>query len=194
MSKFRKLEQLGYWRFFLLLFLAGFILGILFVNLVWNFRTQDIDTLSLFSVGEGVGIRIPAGGYLWYLMQRRMGIAVIYHLLGITVLGTVVVIAGLLWIGFLSGSLAAIAILQLGMKGFAVLTAACVPQVFLYLPAGLFFQTVVYQMSEKSIGGWNRKLYKKYLLNCLAALAVMFCGVLLECYVNPYLLNFVFNL
>ena len=31
MGKFRKSEQLAYWRFFLLLFLAGFVLGIVFV-------------------------------------------------------------------------------------------------------------------------------------------------------------------
>ena len=51
MGKFRKSEQLAYWRFFLLILLAGFVLGIIFVNLVWRYRTQDIDTLSLFSTG-----------------------------------------------------------------------------------------------------------------------------------------------
>ena len=194
MGKFRKSEQLAYWRFFLLLFLAGFVLGIIFVNLVWRYRTQDIDTLSLFSTGEGVSVQVHTSGYLWYLVQKRMGMLGVYHLVGVTVLGTVLVIAGLLWMGFLSGALAAIAILQLGLKGFAVLVAACVSQIFLYLPAGLFYLTSVYQMSEKSRGadGLNRKLYKGYLLNCLAPLAVIFCGILLECYVNPYILNLVF--
>ena len=196
MEKFRKTEQLSYWRFFLLVFLGGFVLGILFVNMVWNCRTQDIDTLSLFSAGEGGSLQIRTRGYLWYLVQKRTGILWLYHFAGITRLGTAAVIAGLLWLGFLSGTLASIAILQLGLKGFAVITASCVPQVFIYIPAGLYYLTAVYQMSEKSLGmdGVIKKLYKGYLLRCLAALAAVFCGILLECYVNPYILNVILKM
>ena len=191
MGKFRKSEQLAYWRFFLLLFLAGFVLGIVFVNLVWRFRTQDIETLSLFSSGEGGRTAAPLPGYLWYLTQKRMGIMLVWHLTGITILGTFLVAAGLLWTGFLCGTLSAIAVLQLGLRGIAVLTAAFLPQIFLYVPAGLWYLTCVWQMSEKSREGGrlNGRLYKGFLLSCLAPLAVFFCGILVECYVNPYILD-----
>ena len=192
MGKFRRSEQLSYWRFFLLLFLAGFVLGIIFVNLVWQFRTQDIETLSLFSSGEGNEIYAPLPGYLWYLVQKRMGMLVIYHLAGITILGFFLVVAGLLWTGFLAGTLAAVAVLQLGVRGLAVLAVAFLPQILLYVPAGLYYFACVCQMSEKCRAGGRLtgKSYKQYLLKCLASSAVIFCGVLLECYVNLYIVNF----
>lgn len=192
MGKFQKSGQQAYWRFFLLLFLAGFVTGIIFVNLVWRFRTQDIETLSLFSTGEAYEAAAPLPGYLWYLMQKRLGILLVWHLAGITVLGIYLVAAGLLWTGFLGGTLAAVAVLQLGIRGLAVLAAAFLPQIFLYVPAGLAYLTCVWQMSEKSRSGGKLtgKSYKSYLLGCLAPLAVFVCGILTECYVNPYIANF----
>ena len=92
-------------------------------------------------------------GYLWYLTKKRGGTLLVLHALGITVLGKLAIAAGLLWSGFLGGTLAAIAVLQLGAKGLAVLTAAAVPQIFVYLPAGLFYLTSVWRMSARSWAG-----------------------------------------
>lgn len=194
MGKFRKSDELLYWRFFLLLYLAGFAAGILFVNLAWKYRTGDLEALTLFSIQGGTEIRTD--GYLWYLVRERGGILLAAHALGITVLGSYAVIAGLLWTGFLGGTLAAIAVLQLGLRGLAVLVAAAVPQIFLYLPAGLFYLGTVYRMSEKSRAGQklSGKRYREYLITCLAGLALIFCGVLLECYVNPYILNLILGI
>ena len=122
MGKFRKSEELLYWRFFLLLYLAGFAAGILFVNLAWRYRTGDLETLTLFTLQGSGTLRME--GYLWYLTKKRGGTLLVLHALGITVLGKLAIAAGLLWSGFLGGTLAAIAVLQLGAKGLAVLTAA----------------------------------------------------------------------
>ena len=121
----------------------------------------------------------------WTLLK---GIVVI---LGFTVLGSYAVIAGLLWVGFLGGVLAAVVVLQLGLGGLVLLGAASVPQVLVYVPAGFFFQTVVYRMSERSRleGAAGRGKYREYLLACTAGMALIFCGVLAECYVNPYILH-----
>ena len=71
MGKFRKSEELRYWRFFLMLYLAAFAAGILFVNLVWKYRTRDLEALTLFSIQGGGQIRLE--GYLWYLAKKRGG-------------------------------------------------------------------------------------------------------------------------
>ena len=131
MGKFRKSEEPLYWRFFLLLYLAGFAAGILFVNLAWRYRTGDLETLTLFTLQGSGTLRME--GYLWYLTKKRGGTLLVLHALGITVLGKLAIAAGLLWSGFLGGTLAAIAVLQLGAKGLAVLTNryafhACVKQ------------------------------------------------------------------
>lgn len=194
MGKFRKSDELLYWRFFLLLYMAGFAAGIIFVNLAWKYRTRELEALTLFSLQGSSEIRTE--GYLWYLVRERGGMLLAAHALGVTVLGSYAVIAGLLWTGFLGGTLAAIAVLQLGMKGLAVLVAASVPQIFLYLPAGLFYLGTVYRMSERSRAGekLSGRGYREYLMASAAGLALIFCGILLECYVNPHLLNAVLGL
>ena len=93
--------------------------------------------------------------------------------------------------GFLGGVLAAVVVLQLGLGSLVLLGAASVPQVLVYVPAGFFFLTVVYRMSERSRleGAAGRGKYREYLLACTAGMALIFCGVLAECYVNPYILH-----
>ena len=194
MGKFRKSEELLYWRFFLLLYLAGFAAGILFVNLAWRYRTGDLETLTLFTLQGSGTLRME--GYLWYLTKKRGGTLLVLHALGITVLGKLAIAAGLLWSGFLGGTLAAIAVLQLGAKGLAVLTAAAVPQIFVYLPAGLFYLTAVWRMSARSWAGEKlaEGTYRDYLMTSGAGLALIFCGILLECYVNPHVLEAVLGI
>lgn len=190
----RKSEELLYWRFFLLLYLAGFAAGILFVNLAWRYRTGDLETLTLFTLQGSGTLRME--GYLWYLTKKRGGTLLVLHALGITVLGKLAIAAGLLWSGFLGGTLAAIAVLQLGAKGLAVLTAAAVPQIFVYLPAGLFYLTSVWRMSARSWAGEKLAAgtYRDYLMTSGAGLALIFCGILLECYVNPHVLEAVLGI
>ena len=189
MGKFRKSDDLLYWRFFLILYLTGFAVGIVFTNLAWEYRPGDLDALTVFSLQEG--LRIRGSGYLWYLTRKRCGSLLLPALLGFTVLGSYAVIAGLLWVGFLGGVLAAVVVLQLGLGGLVLLGAASVPQVLVYVPAGFFFLTVVYRMSERSRleGAAGRGKYREYLLACTAGMALIFCGVLAECYVNPYILH-----
>ena len=69
MGKFRKSDDLLYWRFFLILYLTGFAVGIVFTNLAWEYRPGDLDALTVFSLQEGV--RIRGSGYLWYLTRRN---------------------------------------------------------------------------------------------------------------------------
>ena len=189
MEKFRKSEDLLYWRFFLLLYLAGFAAGIVFANLAWPYRSHDLDALTAFQMRGEVEVR--GTGYLWYLARKRCGLLLPAHVLGLTVLGSYAVMAGLLWTGFLGGILSAIAVLQLGIGGLLLLALSLVPQILIYVPAGLFYLTKVARMSEKSRadGRMGGRSYREYLLSCTAGLALIFCGVLVECYVNPWILN-----
>ena len=160
-------------------------MGIVFTNLAWEYRPGDLDALTVFSLQEGV--RIRGSGYLWYLTRKRCGSLLLPALLGFTVLGSYAVIAGLLWVGFLGGVLAAVVVLQLGLGSLVLLGAASVPQVLVYVPAGFFFLTVVYRMSERSRleGAAGRGKYREYLLACTAGMALIFCGVLAECLCKP---------
>ncbi len=92
----------------------------------------------------------------------------LYPLPGLTALGGYLVLAGLLWTGFLGGVLSAMAVLQLGVRGLLFLSAAVLPQALIYVPASLFYLTAVYRMSEKSrlAGGPERKKYREYFLAC----------------------------
>ena len=77
-----------------------------------------------------------------------------------------------------------------------MLTAAAVPQIFVYLPAGLFYLTAVWRMSARSWAGEKLAAgtYRDYLMTSGAGLALIFCGILLECYVNPHVLEAVLGI
>lgn len=178
----------------MILYLAGFALGIIFVNLVWEHRSRDLEALTVFRIQGDPGVR--GSGYLCYLIRRRLGVMLLYPLPGLTALGGYLVLAGLLWTGFLGGVLSAMAVLQLGVRGLLFLSAAVLPQALIYVPASLFYLTAVYRMSEKSrlAGGPERKKYREYFLACGAGMALVLCGVFLECYVNPMVLRWVSEL
>lgn len=183
----------GYWKFFLLLYLAGFGAGIVFTNLVWKYRLQDLEALTAFRFQTNLD---TAGtGYLWYLIRKRCGSLLVWHVLGLTAAGSYAAAAGAVWAGFLGGILSAAAILQLGLTGIGLLAAASFPQAVLYAPAGLFYLSRISGMSARCREGIRitRKKYKEYLLACGAGISIILCGVMLEYYVNPYFMSMFFR-
>ena len=76
--KFIKREFFPFWKLFLLLFAAGFVLGTVFANLAYQNRGQDVTELQMFSL-EAVGSAVPdSKDYFFYLLPRRLaGMAVL---------------------------------------------------------------------------------------------------------------------
>lgn len=189
--KFIKREFFPFWKLFLLLFAAGFVLGTVFANLAYQNRGQDVTELQMFSL-EAVGSAVTdSKDYFFYLLPRRLAGMAVLQVIGATVLGVPLVIAELLGYGFFFGTFLGIALLQNGIRGMLLFAAALLPQYLLYVPAAFGMFTVICYMSGQVIQR-NRFFGKKavqYSLWCLLFLTVVLWGILLECYVNPLILQ-----
>lgn len=87
MRKFIKREFFPFWKLFLLLFAAGFVLGTVFANLAYQNRGQDVTELQMFSL-EAVGSAVPdSKDYFFYLLPRRLAGMAVLQVIGATVLG-----------------------------------------------------------------------------------------------------------
>lgn len=196
MKKIIRREFIPYWKFFVLLFLAGFVLGTVFVNVAYRNRGQDVAALQLFSletVGNGT---LDYEKYFFFLLPGRLGGMAAVQVIGATVLGPALVIAGLLAQGFLCGTFLGTALLQNGVKGMLLFLAALFPQCLLYIPAVLGMFTVISVMAGQVVqkGRFFGKGALRYCLWCLLFFTVTLWGVLVECYVNPAVLEWLLKI
>ncbi len=191
MKKFIRRELFPYWKFFLLLFAGGFVLGTVFANLAYQYRGQDVAKLQLFTL-EAVASSAPdSKPYFFYLLPRRLAGMAVLQVIGATVLGTPLVIAELLMYGFFCGTFLGIALLQNGILGMVLFAAALLPQYLIYVPAALGMFTVICCLSGQVVQR-NRFFGRKAVQYCLWSLLVLttvLWGILLEAYVNPLFLH-----
>ena len=163
----------------ILLFMAGFLGGILYTNLISRDYVAALGIFSDYFLNQYIQTDIERSSFLWYLIKVRM-----VPLLGVILLaGTRVrraaVIAVLLWTGFLCGMIFTSASLKMGARGIALCIAALFPQAVFYgvgyavLLTGLYYYPKV---------GWN---FQK----TIAVLLAICMGVAVECYINPVLVK-----
>ena len=74
---------------FLFVFLAGFLGGILFANVAWNFRRSAVTALNLLSVGSAGSIANSDTSYLRYLAGIRMRAPILLMVSGVTACGMI---------------------------------------------------------------------------------------------------------
>ena len=182
-----RFTRMPYGSLFLFVFLAGFLGGILFANVAWNFRRSAVTALNLLSVGSAGSIANSDTSYLRYLAGIRMRAPILLMISGVTACGMIAVYLGLLWYGFLGGLLCSAALLQLGVSGMLKLLFSLLVPVGCYVPVTIILLNQVFQMSERSGRKevLNIREYGRYLLICLVLLAAYGIGILAECYVNP---------
>lgn len=175
--------------------MAGFVLGTIFANLAYQNRGQDVAELQLFSLEAASSISIDGRDYFFYLLPRRlMGMAFL-QVIGATALGTPLVIAELLMYGFFWGTFLGIVLLQNGIRGMFLFGVALLPQYLVYVPAFFGMYTVICCMSgqvmRKNIFFGRKAL--QYCLWSVLFLTVVLWGILLEAYVNPLFLQWIFK-
>ncbi|WP_230397785.1 stage II sporulation protein M [Novisyntrophococcus fermenticellae] len=188
---FYKFTRMPYGSIFLFLFLAGFLGGILFANVAWNIRPSAITGLNLLSAGTWITVDGSVKDYLKYLAGVRMKAPVMLMILGLTSFGMAAVYLGLLWYGFLGGLLCSAALLQLGLRGMLKLFGCLLLPMIFYVPAIALLLNQAFMMSEKSSRKEveNMGEYGRYLMLCILILAIFGLGILVECYVNPLLIE-----
>lgn len=192
MKKLLGLENIPYWKMFFLLYLGGFLTGIVFANLTWRYRIEDLNLIRRSSFSDFAQKKINYENYFYYLIPKRLLVPAILLVAGVTVFGLILVILRILWLGFLAGTLMSIFVLQNGIFGAGNFVLGIFPQVLWNIPLTALIFLKCYQMSQDV---WKGKslTYRQlgnYLLWAAAFFICLLWGCLLEAYLNPRLIGF----
>ena len=174
---FVRIQENG--KHFVLYFMLGFCSGILYANLFAKEYIISMGILSEYFLNQYSADEIQMGEYLWYVARIRLAPLLLLGALGCTKLRKGVVAAFILWTGFSSGLLFTSAVIKMGVKGIILFLIAFVPQ-FLFYAAG-YLALLWYLYTYPQIR-WN-------LAKTVIFLLLLLVGILLECYVNPVIMQ-----
>lgn len=178
-----------------ILFVAGFVFGILLPNLLWKTELEEKGLPGLYLLTRA-GRGLPANPeYFLYVLKNRGSIYILVMLCGLSVFGLPVSVTAGVWMGFLMGAVVTVSLLEFGVEGMFLAGALFLPQYIIYVPASLALYQRSFQISVKC---WkNQRLTaserKEYGVFCAIEGALLAVGMFLESYINPFLIEMVMD-
>ena len=167
-------------RKFLVLFcMVGFFFGIIYANLISKDYITSKGIFNDFFLNQYSQTEIDVAEYIWYVAKIRIEPVILAGTLGCTKLRKAVVAAILLWTGFSGGMLMTSAVLKIGLKGLILCLVALMPH-FLFYIAG--YMILLWYLFTYPNARWN-------LSKTVSMVLFIAVGILLECYVNPVLMQ-----
>ena len=159
--------------------MAGFLAGILYANVLAADEIAGIGIFQEYFLGRFSGVEILSADYIWYIARIRAVPLFLLAALGPTKLRKASAAVFLAWTGFSLGLIMTAAVLKMGGKGLVLCLIALTPHLFFYAAGYLILLWYLFRYPEVR---WN--LSKTV---CMAFLILT--GFLLECYVNPVLMQ-----
>lgn len=185
------------------LFMIGFFMGILLVNLgheTWisNGSLLGTDMMSRLKSSR------PAGeSMVGYILRHRLSVVCVLGLVSTTMIGMPVLGAYICYTGLAAGCLLSVAVVRYGIRGLLFMAGVLLPQAVLLIPAyiGLFLWAADVNRTlyapKTQMEGYERFSHRFYLrkgVQIAGITAVVIIGCLLESYVNPGILHFVLKI
>ena len=164
---------------FLVFFMPGFLLGIIYVNFIAANYMAEPGIFSEYFLDQFASMTIDAREYIWYLLRVRVLPYLALTVLAFTKVRKMAAVLFLFWTGISGGILISSAVANLGIRGSLLCAAGLLPQFLLYIPAYL---VLLWYCCTAPQNRWNRQ---KTLFVALA----MATGILLELYVNPVIVK-----
>lgn len=164
----------------MLVFLAGFVLGIGAICLFSEglvLQSGFLDAAALDSVRY---LKINRNGLFLYSLRQRMGMAAFLVLLSAAGIAGAGICLLLVWCGISAGAVLTVFSMRYGMKGLLLFLSCILPQQFFLIPGYLMLMDWCFRRMER----------KKLLI----PLAVVITGCLVESYVNPNILKVVLKI
>ena len=166
-------------RQLLALFMPGFLLGILYVNLEAEQFAAGAGIFSEYFLKQYQQVEILTREYIWYLLQVRLIPFLVMLGAAFTKFRKGVVVLFLIWTGFSAGLLFSMAVLGMGVKGSILCVTGMLPQFLFYIPAYLIVLWYAYCYPRIQ---WNVQ-------KSLVSGGMLLIGLILELYVNPVLVG-----
>ncbi len=166
-------------KYFVLCYMAGFLAGILYANLVSKEYIASTGILDDFFLEQYSQMDIDTVEFFWYVAPIRLFPAFILFALCCTRLRKGAATACILWTGFSSGMILVAAVMKLGVKGIILCLLSLTPHFVCYAAGYLMLLWFLYAYPKVR---WN--------LSKTACFALfMLTGLVLECYVNPVIMK-----
>lgn len=187
-------------RLFVGLAIAGFLLGLMLMNMGQKVLLENTGLLSEYTLYEMKYSEISSNAFFWYVLRKRVGAVLIMALLSTTWLGLVASYTYSAWLGISFGMLLMAAIIRYGLKGILLIVVGVFPQGIIYLPACFFLISwcrelcnIIYFPSKMSGETGTDEAGKNYIMRrkafqFLSLVVVVIIGCFFESYVNPKLL------
>lgn len=185
------------------LFLIGFFMGILAVNLGYDGWIRNGGLLGAEMMGRLKNSRPEGESLLGYILRHRLSAVCVLGLVSTTVVGMPVLCAYICYTGLAAGCLLSVAVVRYGIRGLLFIAGVLFPQAFLLVPAyiGLFLwaenvNRILYA-PRSQLEGYERfgsRFYVKKGIQMVGITAVVIIGCLLESYVNPDIVHFVLKI
>lgn len=189
--------------YLLYLFLVGVFLGILCVNIKYDFWIKEDGLLNTAMLEQLANCELNGSYLMGYILRHRLTEITVVGILALTMLGIPVVCGYIGYLGLSAGCLLSVAVIRYGIRGLFLIAAGIFPQILFLLPGYLLLfsmgmecsRTFYHRNAERT--GWLIS-EKQFLLKCLGKaleiLIFVLVGCILECYVNPQILHFALKL
>ncbi len=166
-------------RYLVLFCMLGFFVGIIYANLMSKDYIMSMGIFNEFFLNQYSQAEVNMPEYLWYVARIRIVPAALAAALCCTKLRRGVVAGFLIWTGFCGGMIMTAAVLKMGIKGLVLCMIALTPHFVFYIAGYLILLWYLFTYPESK---WN--LSKMVSLGLFLAV-----GILLECYVNPIIME-----
>ena len=160
-------------------FVPGFLLGIIFVNLIVKKYMTETGIFSDLFLSQFTSVQIDIRSYLPYLLRLRIVPLILLAAASLTRLRKAAAMLFLVWTGFTAGVAVSSAVAGLGLKGCLLCAAALIPQFLFYIPAYVIL--LRYCLGAPQVR-WNRQ-------KSIGVALMTAAGIILEIYVNPSLVR-----
>lgn len=186
------------YRLWLFLFGAGFLSGILLMNLGSDFLLGGEAGFGENIIDRLKYVEVDNGKFFMYVMWERSKSFLFLGVMSTTYFGIAVAYFYLVWQGLLMGCFMAAALIRFGTKGMLLMLAGLFPHQLLLLPALLMMVYWCYQnccflyYPAKCAWPAYRSGKVRFLRQGIVLLwigSVVLIGCVLECYVNPILVS-----
>lgn len=185
------------------LFLIGFFMGILIVNLGHDAWVRNGGLLGTEMMGRLKNSRPEGESLVGYIVRHRLSAVCVLSLVSTTIVGMPVLGAYICYTGLAAGCLLSVAVVRYGIRGLLFMVGVLFPQALLLVPAyiGLFLwaasvNQILYAPRTQLEGyeRFGRRFYIKKGVQMIGITAVVIIGCLLESYVNPDIVHFVLKI
>lgn len=166
-------------KYFVLCYMAGFFIGILYANLVSGDYIANIGILDNYFLEQYTQMEINTAEFLWYAAYLRLLPVMLLFAAGCTKLRKAAALAYIVWTGFSSGMILVTAVMKMGVKGIILCLLCLLPQFVCYVAAYLMLLWFLFAYPAVR---WNVSKTVCFAL-------FMLTGILLECYVNPVIVK-----